>query len=40
MHTDQHLQALTTKQAARKVLFPCLIEHIPLSPIKMTYANA
>ena len=29
--------ALTTKQAARKVLFsPCLIEHNPLSQIKVT----
>ena len=27
----------TTKQVTRKSLFPpCLIEHIPLSPIKMT----
>ena len=48
-HTDQYLHyiafifctyttALTTKQVVRKVLFPpCLIEHIPLSQIKMTY---
>ena len=32
--------ALATKQIARKVLFlPCLIEHIPLSQIKMTYTK-
>ena len=38
-HTDQYLHyALTTKQVRRKVLLPpCLIEHIPLSQIKMTY---
>ena len=40
-HTDQYLTtALTTKQVARKVLLPpCLIEHIPLSQIKMTYTK-
>ena len=32
-----YTNALTTKQAARKVLFPpCLIEHNPLSQIKVT----
>ena len=31
---------LTTKQVARKVLFPpCLIEHFPLSQINMTYTK-
>ena len=36
--TNTYTTALTTKQVARKVLFPpCLIEHIPLSQIKMTY---
>ena len=35
--TNTYTTALTTKQVARKVLFPlCLIERIPLSPIKMT----
>ena len=40
-HTDQYLHySLTTKQVVRKVLFPpCLIEHIPLSQIKMTYTK-
>ena len=38
-HTDTYYTtALTTKQVVRKVLFPpCLIEHIPLSQIKLTY---
>ena len=38
VHNDQYLTtALTTKQVARKVLFPpCLIEHVPLPPINMT----
>ena len=32
--------ALTTKQVARKVPFPlCLMEHILLSQIKMTYTK-
>ena len=36
--TNTYTTALTTKQVVRKVLFPpCLIEHIPLSQIKMTY---
>ena len=37
-HTgNRYTLALTTKQVARKVLFPpCLIEHIPLSQIKIT----
>ena len=37
MHTEQYYtRALITKQAAKKVLLPpCLIEHIPLSQIKM-----
>ena len=37
-HTDQYLTTVhTPKQTATKVLFPhCLIERIPLSPIKMT----
>ena len=35
--TNTYTTDLTTKQVARKVLFPpCLIEHIPLSQIKMT----
>ena len=39
-HTDQYLPARTTKQVARTVLFPLrLIEHIPLSQIKMTYTK-
>ena len=40
-HSDQYpLQPLTAKQVANKVLFPpCLIEHIPLSQIKMTYTK-
>ena len=40
-HTDQYLTtALTIKQVARKGLFPpCLIEHIPLSQINMTYTK-
>ena len=38
-HTDQYLH-YTIKQVARKVLFPpCVIEHIPLSQIKMTYTK-
>ena len=38
--TNAYTAALTTKQTARKVLFsPCLIEHIPLSQIKMTYTK-
>ena len=37
-HTDQYLHH--SSQVARKVLFPpCLIEHIPLSQIKMTYTK-
>ena len=37
-HTDQYLHY--TKEVARKVLFPpCLIQHIPLSQIKMTYTK-
>ena len=36
--TNTYTTALTTKQVVRKVVFPpCLIEHIPLSQIKMTY---
>ena len=40
-YTDQYLTtALTAEQVARKVLFPsCLIEHIPLSQIKITYTK-
>ena len=35
--TNTYTTALTTKQVAKKVSSPpCLIEHIPLSPIKMT----
>ena len=36
-HADHnYYTALTTNKVVRKVLFtPCLIEHIPLSPIKM-----
>ena len=35
--TNTFTTALTTKQVAQKVLFPsCLLEHIPLSLIKMT----
>ena len=38
--TNTYTTALTTKQVARKVLFPpCLIEHSPLSQIKMTYTK-
>ena len=38
--TNTYTKALTTKQVARKVLFrPFLIEHIPLSQIKMTYTK-
>ena len=38
--TNTYTTARTTKQVAREVLFPpCLIEHIPLSQIKMTYAK-
>ena len=39
-HTDQYTAALTIKQVARKVLFPpFLMEHIPLSQIKMSYTK-
>ena len=35
--TNTYTTALAIKQVARKVLLPpCLIEHIPLSQIKMT----
>ena len=36
-HTDQYITAvLTMKQVAREALFPpCLLEHIPLSQMKM-----
>ena len=35
--TNSYTTVLATKQVARKVLFPpCLLEHTPLSPIKMT----
>ena len=38
--TNTYTTALTTKQVARKVLFlPGLIEHVPLSQIKMTYTK-
>ena len=38
--TNTYTTALTTKKIGRKVLFPpCLIEHIPLSQIKMTYTK-
>ena len=38
--TNTYTTDLTTKQVARKVLFPpCLIEHILLSQIKMTYTK-
>ena len=38
--TKTYTTALTTKQVARKVFFPpCLIQHIPLSQIKMTYTK-
>ena len=38
MPTDQYLTAaLSTKRVARKVFTPCVIEHIPRTPIKMTY---
>ena len=38
--TNTYTTDLTTKQVARKVLFPpCLIEYIPLSQIKMTYTK-
>ena len=38
--TNTYTTALTIKQVARKVLFPpCLIQHIPLSQIKMTYTK-
>ena len=38
--TNTYTTALTIKQVARKVLFPpCLMEHIPLSQIKMTYTK-
>ena len=36
--TALHLSKVLERYVVRKVLFPtCLIEHIPLSPIKMTY---
>ena len=40
-HTDQYIHsALTMKEIATKMLFPpCLIEHIPLSRIQMTYTK-
>ena len=38
--TNTCATALTTKQVARKMLFPpCLIEHVPLSQIKTTYTK-
>ena len=38
--TNTYTTAFTTKQVARKVLFPpCLIEYIPLSQIKITYTK-
>ena len=38
--TNTYTTALTTEQVARKVLFPpCLIEHIPISQIKITYTK-
>ena len=38
--TNTYTTALNTKQVAGKVLFPpCLMEHIPLSQIKMTYTK-
>ena len=38
--TNNCTTALTTKQAVRKVLFPsCLMDHILLSQIKMTYSK-
>ena len=38
--TNTYTTAHTTKQVARKVLFPhCLIEHILLSQIKITYTK-
>ena len=38
--TNTYTTALTTKQVAKKVSFPpCLIEHIPLSQVKMTYTK-
>ena len=38
--TNTYTIALTTKQVVRKVLFlPCLIEHIPLLQIKLTYTK-
>ena len=40
INEEFYTTALTTKKVARKVLFPpCLIEHIPLSQIKMTYTK-
>ena len=37
---NTYTTALINKQDARKMLFPpCLIEHIPLSQIKMTYTK-
>ena len=40
-HTDQYIHsALTMKEIAMKMLFPpCLIQHIPLSRIQMTYTK-
>ena len=38
--TITYTTALTTKQVARKVLFPpCLTDNIPLSQMKMTCTN-
>ena len=38
--TNMYNTALAAKQVGRRVLFPpFLIEHIPLSQIKMTYAK-
>ena len=34
--TNTYTAALTTKQAAKIMLFPRFVEHIPLSSIKMT----
>ena len=40
MLTNTCITGLTTKQVARKVLFPpCLIEHISLSQITMAYTK-
>ena len=38
--SNTYTTAVTTKQVVMKVLFPpFLIEHIPLSQIKMTYTK-